>query len=220
MKVPYDFIDEAVQSARRVVPRKNRKDVLLNRLDQQTKELDMLKQKSDIVAALIKEKTPTPEPPATAPDTPAAAPADANTKEKPVEQASDEQALRDEIIRLQEQLEVSYSIYAQEQGIVLGDMTKIEPPTDPKGAKWYKELGEVKGALVKLIDEEMGIEAQEKGILEKRVQEADKLLPTITSKALSQDVVSEKERIAQRLADLETRRDFLSKEKERFSTKS
>ena len=55
-------------------------------------------------------------------------------------------------------------------------------------------------------------------ILEKRIQEADKLLPTVTSKAMAQDLQTEKDRIAQRLQDLATRHDFLSKEKERFST--
>ncbi len=212
VKVPYTFIDEAIQSARRIVPRKNRKDVLLNRLDQQTKELDVLKQKLDITETLIKEKTPQ----AAAPE--AAAPADASGKAGA--QAPDEKSLRDEIIQLQEQLEVSYSVYAQEQGILLGDMTKIEPPTDAEGAKLYKELGEVKTELVQLIGEEMGIEGQEKAILEKRVQEVEKVLPTVTSKAMNQDITSEKERMTQRLADLETRRDFLSKEQERFGTKS
>ena len=266
VKVPYAFIDEAIQSARRVVPKKDRKNILLNRLDQQTKELDSLKQQLDITEALIKEKTPPPAPPVAAPvvapPMPVTAPAD--VKEKPAERASDEKektkepaageeekttepsplekertadrvaaekekaaepateekALRDEIIQLQEQIEVSYSICAQEQGLVLGDMTKSEPPSDAEGAKHYRELEGVKAELLRVIDEEMGLEAQEKTILEKRVREAQKVLPTVASKAMNQDIVNEKERMTRRLADLETRRDFLSKEKERFSTKS
>lgn len=212
VKVPYAFIEEAIQSARRVVPRKNRKEVLLNRLDQQTQELELFKQKLDITEALIKEKTPsTPQPEAVAA---------AGTGETGGEQATDEKALRDEIIQLQERLEIAYSVYAQEQGVVLGDVTQIEPPAGTEDAKHYRELESVKEALVGLIDEEIGIEAQEKGILEKRLQEADKLIPTVASKAMSQDLLTERERTAQRLTDLETRRDFLSKEKERFGTKS
>ena len=54
-------------------------------------------------------------------------------------------------------------------------------------------------------------------LLEKRIAEADKVIPTVTSKAMQQDLETEKARIGQRLSDLATRHDFLSKEKERFS---
>lgn len=286
MKIPYTFIEEAIQSARRVVPKKDRKDILLNRLDQQTKDLEALKQQLDITEALIKEKTPapvaapTPALPETSPavqevqkvsvtaekiaeqatssdekkpsdsseneklkaekgemtekardaekKTPELSPlakerlADraAAEKEKVAEQEAVGRSLRDEIIRLQEQLEVAYSVYAQEQGLVLGDVTQIEKPSDVEGAKRYREFESVRAELLRLIDEEISMEAQEKAILEKRIQEAEKVLPTVTSKAMNQDIVKEKERMLQRVTDLETRRDFLSKEKERFSAKS
>jgi len=102
---------------------------------------------------------------------------------------------------------------------VLGVISREEPPKDPEGAKKYRELLQVEAALAAVIDEELGIEAQEKGILDKRIQEVDKVLPTVTSKAMQQDLVTEKERMQERLKDLETRHDFLSKEKERFSSK-
>ena len=73
--------------------------------------------------------------------------------------------------------------------------------------------------LVSVIDEELTIEQQERSILEKRSLEADKVMPTVTSKAMQQDLETEKARIGQRLSDLATRHDFLSKEKERFSIK-
>ena len=209
VKVPYAFIEEAVQSARRVVPRKNRQNVLLNRLDNQTKELDRVKIKLEATEAAIKEKTPA-APPAGTIGTDA-------DKKSGSDPAPDEQQLRDDAMNLREQLEIAYSIYAREQGVILGDAGFKESPKDSEGAKQYKEFKKVERELVRLIDEELEIEKEEKSILEKRIQEAGRLLPAVTSKAMGQDLANEKDRIAQRLEDLVTRNDFLRKEKERFS---
>jgi predicted nucleic acid-binding Zn-ribbon protein len=122
-------------------------------------------------------------------------------------------------MNLREQLEISYSIYAQEQGVLLGDDGKQEPPKDAEGAKRYEEYKKVAAELAGVIDEELAIEQQERSVLEKRIAEADKVMPTVTSKAMQQDLETEKDRIGQRLSDLATRHDFLSKEKERFSGK-
>jgi hypothetical protein len=217
IKVPYAFIEEAVQSARRVIPRKDRKDVLLNRLDNQTQELGQLKAKLEATEVVIKEKTPAPAPA----DATAAATATgtaAGPKEK-TEMASEEKELRENILGLQEQLEIDYSIYAQERSVVLGESAVVEAPKDAEGVKRYKEFQQVRAELVGVIDEELGLEQSERGILEKRIAEADKVLPTVTSKAMQQDLETEKARIGQRLADLATRHDFLTKEKERFSAK-
>ena len=213
VKVPYTFIEEAVQSAGRVVPRKSRKDVLLNRLDNQTKELDRFKSELEATEALIKKKTPV------APPIDVAAPGtDAEKKEK-AEPAPDEKQLREDAMNLREQLEISYSIYAQEQEVALGDAGKQEAPSDAQGAKRFKEYKEVGAELVGVIDQELAIEQQERSILEKRIGEVDKVMPTVTSKAMQQDLETEKDCIGQRLSDLVTRHDFLSKEKERFSVK-
>lgn len=211
VKVPYTFIDEAVQSARRVVPRKSRKDVLLNRLDNQTQELARFKTELEATEAAIKEKTP-----AAAPKTTTATTEDAAAAAKKAEQAPDERQLREDVMNLQEQLEISYSIYAQEQSVVLGSAIEAEAPRDAEGAKRYAEYKKVAAELSGVIDEELEIERQEVSILEKRIQEADKVIPAVTSKAMQQDLVTEKTRIQQRLSDLATRHDFLSKEKERF----
>lgn len=75
----------------------------------------------------------------------------------------------------------------------------------------------MKAKLAGVIEEELGLEKQERSILEKRTAEAEKLLPTVTSKAMRQDLLTEKDRIGQRLAELATRHDFLTTEKERFT---
>ncbi len=220
VKVPYTFIDEAIQGARRVVPRKNRKDVLLNRLDNQTKELDRFKAELEATEAVIKEKTPAPPPSdvaAAGSDT--AIQGEETGKKEKAGPAPDEKQLREDAMSLREQLEISYSIYAQEQGVVLGDAWAEGVPTDADGAKRYKEYKEVAAELVGVINEELAIEQQERSILEKRIVEADRVMPTVTSKAMQQDLETEKDRIGQRLSDLATRHDFLSKEKERFGVK-
>ncbi|MDD5226113.1 MAG: outer membrane protein assembly factor BamD [Candidatus Omnitrophica bacterium] len=214
VKVPYTFIEEAVQSARRVVPRKSRKDVLLNRLDKQTQELDRFTTELEATEAAIKEKTP-----AVVPPSDIAATGTAEEEKEKAEPAPNEKQLRTDAMNLREQLEISYSIYAQEQGVVLGDAGKQEAPTDTEGAKRYKEYKETGAELVRVIDQELEIEQQEGAILEKRIAETDKVMPTVTSKAMQQDLETEKDRIGQRLSDLATRHDFLSKEKERFSGK-
>lgn len=208
VKTPYAFIDEAVQSARRVVPRKERKDILINRLNNQTKELARLKAALDATEAAIKAKTPQ-----ASSTTPVAAQGEKS------ETAPDEKQLREDAMNLREQLEISYSIYAQEQGIVLGDEGLREAPTDTEGAKKYKEYKAVAAELSGVIDQELRIEQQERAVLQKRITEADKILPTVTSKALLQDLETEKGRIAQRLAELAVRHDFLTKEKARFDAK-
>ncbi len=215
VKVPYSFIEEAVESARRVVPRKDRKDVLLNRLDNQTQELGRLKARLEATEAVIKEKTPAPAP---APAEPATTVTDSaeSPKKEAVATKPDEKDIRESVMSLQEQLEIAYSIYAQEQGAVLGEPL-VKAPKDAEGAKRYKKFQEVKAELAGIIDAELLIEPKERAILEKRIAEADKLLPTVTSKAMQQDLATEKERIHQRVADLATRHDFLTKEKERFS---
>ena len=213
VKVPYTFIEEAVQSSRRVVPRKDRKDVLLNRLDNQTKELDRFKAELEATEAVIKEKTPV-----TPPSNSTVTATDAGKKEK-AELVPDEKQLREDAMNLREQLEISYSIYAREQGLALGVADKEEVPTDAEGAKRYKDFKKVKAELASVIGEELVMEQQERSILEKRITEADKVIPTVTSKAMQQDIETEKARIGQRLSDLATRHDFLSTEKERFSSK-
>ncbi len=218
VKVPYSFIEEAVQSARRVVPRKDRKDVLLNRLDNQSQELSRLKAKLEATEAAIKEKTPAPVvAPAPVAGGATAAAAGTAVDAKAKAEAPDEKQLRADVMELQDQLEISYSIYAQEKGVVLGEGAMSEAPKDAEGAKHYKEFLEVKAKLAGVIEEELGLEKQERSILEKRTAEAEKLLPTVTSKAMRQDLLTEKDRIGQRLAELATRHDFLTTEKERFT---
>lgn len=237
VKVPYLFVNEAVESARRIVPKKDRKAILLNRLDKQSKELEALKKRLADTEAMITEKSAPPPAPVAQPPVPpaaestdatAASKSDAGSKETAPDKATaaeapDEKELREEIMQLFESLEVSYSIYAEEQGI-LSDDYRAELEREMTGggankekAKQFGELKEVEASLRGAIGDELQIDEKESSIFEKRLQEAEKLMPQIKSKAMMQDMATEKERIESRLRDLTARRNFLAREKERFN---
>lgn len=227
VKVPHIFIDEAVESARRIVPRKDRKEVLLNRLNGQSQELEAVKARLLETEKAIEAKTPRP---AATPVTPGPKEQGQSKQlkegpeaEKAQETPPDEKELRETVMRLFEKLEVSYSIYTEEQGILDEDYReKLEkemrgPGLDKEKAKQFKELKTTEAELAEVVGKELKIEDSERAILDKRMKEADKLLPQVKSKAMTQDLMTEKTRIQARLKDLDLRRDFLTKEKERFS---
>ncbi|MGI6240331.1 MAG: tetratricopeptide repeat protein [Candidatus Omnitrophota bacterium] len=211
VKVPYEYIDEAVHNARRILPSRERRDTLLNRLDSQSRELEAAKKQIERVDSEIRSRSSTVAATAAEPD-------QASVEDR-------EKMLREEIQRLFEQLEVQYSIYAEEQGILSADYRdKLEKEMDAPGAekervKRYKEFRGIENSLVKLIGEELKIESEEKEVLQKRIQEADKILPGVTSKAMTQEILDEKKRAEQRISDLDTRHDFLMKEQQRYQKK-
>lgn len=218
VKVPYVFIDEAVQSAKRIVPRRERKDVLLNRLDMQSRELEASKKRLEEVQAAIGSKS--------SPAVPVAQAADPEASSAGTSSAvSYEKTLRDDITGLFEQIEVQYSMYAEEQGMITEDYrARLETEmksdhADKERAKRYNELKETEADLVKVIGEELKLEDEERQILIKRQQEIEKLMPEADSRAMTQDMLTEKGRVEQRLADLEIRKDFLMNEQARYAQK-
>ncbi|OQA56089.1 MAG: hypothetical protein BWY42_01170 [Candidatus Omnitrophica bacterium ADurb.Bin277] len=90
---------------------------------------------------------------------------------------------------------------------------------DKERAKRYNELKETEADLVKVIGEELKLEDEERQILIKRQQEIEKLMPEADSRAMTQDMLTEKGRVEQRLADLEIRKDFLMNEQARYAQK-
>lgn len=231
VKAPYVFINEAVESARRIVPKKDRKEILLNRLDRQSKELDGIKTRLKKVEAAIAEKSSPVASSAAAVSsaseaTPKGDGSEAVASTQKSEPMLNEQALREEVMRLFERLEVAYSIYAEEQGI-LSDEYRAKLEQEMKGAsadkekvKQFNELKKVESELCEVTEKEMQIDAEERAILNERLEKLDDLLPGVKSKAMTQDLMTEKERIRQRLQDLEIRHDFLAREKDRFDKKA
>jgi hypothetical protein len=91
---------------------------------------------------------------------------------------------------------------------------------DKEKVRRYKEFRELEASLAGVIKKEIEITSEESGILQKRLAEIERLLPEVKSKAMTQDMLTEKTRTEQRLTDLDVRRDFLTKEMTRYERKS
>lgn len=233
VKVPYLFIGEAIESANRLVPKKNRQEVLIQRLDRETRELEVFKQELKNMEAVIEKKTsgagsaavPIPQPGMMLPPT-------AGTEDSPAKDTSEEAALRAEIQQMTERLEIQEKSYRQEKAVLESELETLseEAGAARKDKGWArqqkqfgareeklrKELKGLQGDLAKIIRKESELEGEESKILEKRIQKIDTVIQKVHSKALSQDLLTERQRMEDRLSQLESRRSFLVKELERF----
>jgi hypothetical protein len=229
VKVPYTFVGEAIDSARRIIPRKNREEILINRLNEETQKLETLKVQSATLDKIIREKYEgIPAAPASASET-AEKEEQKPEEKKPAQSAvsaEEQSSLRKEIEALARRLEIQENAYLQEKAILEREL-QISTPAQPaapslsKSAakaqhKLNKELREIEDDLKDLIHKESKLEAEESSILEKRIQKIDQVVKKVSSKALSQDLLSERSRIEERFSQIQSRRDFLSKELKRF----
>lgn len=215
VNVPYVFFNEAMESARKVIPRKEREELLITRIDKETQKLESLKKevkeietrvaalKPEEKAAAVVVQKPVEPPTATAPS------------------AESEALLKAEIENLQKKFEAEQIAY-REQQLAAGKTTPQAPilkgnsKKQRQNKKLEKELKEIEESLGDLIKKENELRSEESSILEKRIQHIDRKMKKIHSKAVSQDLLTEKERIEERLSQLESRKSFLSKELERF----
>lgn len=224
VKVPYLFIDEAIQSAKRLVPKKEREEMLINRIHEETQKLSEMKKEQQSLEKAIAEVP---------------APVVAETKKeesKPETQendktvTADQKVMKSEIKDLQGQLKNQRKDLKREQEKLQDKVSdirkKIGKENDGKSKtvkkngkqekKLHKELDEIESNLKELIDRESKLESEETSILEKRIQKIDTVLKRMSSKVLSQDLLTERERMEDRLSQIQSRKDFLSKEMDRF----
>lgn len=208
IEVPYLFIGEAIDSAKRVVPKKNREEILISRLDAETKKLEDLKKQlaeAEKAASQTPSAPPKIEKPSPAKDVEAGAPS--------------KDGLKKEIDVLSQKLEMQQALYRQEKALFEGESKAADKkikPVKKQSEKLQKELKEIQEEIADLIKKESRLEVDETAILEKRIQKIDQTIKKVRSKSLSQDLLTEKERMEARLSQLESRRDFLSKELQRF----
>ncbi len=197
VKVPYVFIEDAVDNAEKLITPEQRQDMLIDKLAQKTKELDALKRELQEVEAAV-AKLPQA-------DQPAAIDADlASTQTTSV--GADRESQRHEIEKLAAPLSAVLGPAAQQP---------VFPAfVDPKT---LKELREIEHSLVQVINDQIELQNTEKKILEKRMNETDLQLKKVTSKAMSGDLVKERERMDARIVELTQQLDFLEKEKIRFT---
>lgn len=207
--VPYMFFDEAMESAKRLVPKKDRDALLVERLDNETARLEKLKEELKKTEARI----------ASLDKTVPAAPAKPAAPEKNI---PSEEILKKEIQTLQTQLEAKNSAYEQQrlQGLAPASQNKtpakIIQTSSKEARKLSKELTEIEDSLSELIRKETELETEERIILEKRISHIEKEVRKAHSKAVVQDLIQEKEHMEERISQLESRQDFLTQEIKRF----
>lgn len=220
VKVPYLFIDEAIQSAKRLVPKKEREEMLINRIHEETKKMTLMKKElagleKDIDAAPAAAKTEVKK--EEVEPAKQATPQNQKQLKKEIEGLQDKlKDHRKDFKREQEKLEEKVSDLKKKIGKEEGSKSKAVKQNAKQEKKLRKELEEIESGLKELINRENKLETQETSILEKRIEKIDIALKKINSKVLSQDLLTERERMEGRLTQIQSRKDFLSKEMERF----
>lgn len=193
--VPYVFIDDAIDNAEKLITPEERQEMLIERLDQKTRELEDLKGELAKVEAAV-AKLPPGEIPAPSVESLELAAPTSNV---------DKQSLRNEI----EKMAPDSGAIASPSGLAPVDLEVADP-------KQVKELKEIEESLVKVIQNQIELEDEEKKILEKRINEADLQVQKSTSKAMRGDLLMERDRLEARVTELTQQRDFLEKEVTRF----
>lgn len=228
VKIPYEFIQEAVESADRLVPRKDRQEVLIHLLDKETRELEMLKNEQAALESVIAAKTPA----KTAPAVKETADSNMPESEAGKEELSRKTQLKSEIQSLAGKVEAQRSDLqrtvtriaekdAPETSAPEKEAVKAVKAAPVKSSKdkqkLEEELERVEKTILKLIEKENELDQTEFSILEKRIQKIDEFVEKTNSKAGAQDLLVERGRIESRLDELKLRRDFLNQELRRFN---
>jgi len=228
VKVPYEFLEEALDSARSVVPKKERKDMLISRLDKETRDLEAAKEQLLDVEARIAEisgtqtQVPAQEAPAeetTEPLDSDVSSVDASEMKRSIEEMSARlESAQQEYQTSRAALESEARALQNEAGQTKEDKDwsrKAKKLSGQEG-KLREELEDLQKELSELIRKEGELEEEETGILENRINKIDQLIQRANSKASAQDLLNEKERLEERLTQIESRRSFLNRELERF----
>ena len=71
-------------------------------------------------------------------------------------------------------------------------------------------------SLQKLIRLEDKLEASELSVVERKIEEIDRVVSRVQSRRVSQDLLTERQRLEERLSRIQSRHDFLANELERF----
>lgn len=207
VKIPYVFVREAIVSANRLIPKKERGDKLINQLNRETAQLERLKRElakiEDLLAAKEGKKGRRRTPPPAAP-----------LPSIPSRQVPDQQVLQNEIRSLQKQLELQTSDYEyQRESFEKNRWDKISQGRDKARTKKIKEIEE---DLIRLIEKEKKIQEEEKELLARKKEMAEEFLATLPSDLLSKELRREREQINSRLHELQNRETTLGEELKRF----
>jgi outer membrane assembly lipoprotein YfiO len=250
VQVPYQFIGEAVESAKQIVPKKNREEILIQRLNEETSRMEKIRAQLKHAEAVMSEKglrasEEKPKADVAKPEPEKAGDGASQGGESKSGKVPPPAALKEEIQALANQLEIGSNIYEREKAILrnmieerkgAGAVKEKAPPskkpeakaaavqtespvmTGKERSKKLKQLKSTEDGLKEIIRREDGLEAEELSILESRIEAVDRLLGKVRSKATKQDLITEKQRMEERISQIHARRAFLAEELKRFDT--
>ncbi len=175
VQVPYGFIREAVESADRLVPRKDREEVLIHMMDKETRQLEALKQEQSELEAWIGKKEPSP---AAAPAKPMASAQETQSQE--TEMRTEIQSLsgkveakkadlqRDET-KITEKTPQTPEVQKKSEKEKAAKAAGAGGPSGKAQRKLRSELNKVEKSITRLIRKERKLDQTEFSILEKRM---------------------------------------------------
>lgn len=222
VKIPYDIIGEAVENANKILPKKNREELVLAKLDEETRELEahkvelkkinqLIESKSEFSQINDKQVEPNSE-------------EISESKETNPKQESEFEKLLLERQKMEELYSQGIENFERDWKAAGGNASILNPRVisqtsapPENSAKLNRELTTIQNDLAKLVEKEHKLESKELAILEKRVESIDRIMAKVNSKAVSQDLLNEKSRLEERINQIDLRKDFLGREREKFS---
>lgn len=210
VKFPYVFIREAIVSARRLVPKENRREKLIEQLNRETDELGRLKEELARLEDLIAKKSPG-KAPKRRKDAPVAA---AVQEPARTGKAVDSAILQEEIRSLEKQLQVKRESFESERERF--ESSRWEKLSESRGKARTEKILELEEKLAGLIGEEKKIHEEETDLLTKKKELVDQFLNKLPKDLFGKDLHLEKEEIESRLNQLQKRDSALGEEIKRL----
>jgi len=199
VKIPYVFVREAIVSANRLVPQKDRKDKLIAQLNKETEKLERLKRELAKIEDLKAQKAPSEKK-----EVPAA-----ETKPAP-----SQRALAEEIRTLHKQLELetgSYELHRQSFEKVRWG--KLSPG---RGKARTRKLKGLEKGMVRLIEEEQKVQEEEQKLLAKKKEVVEQFLSKLPADHFVKELGRERDEIDSKLSEIQKRQTSLDQELRRF----
>ncbi|MBI4115862.1 MAG: outer membrane protein assembly factor BamD [Candidatus Omnitrophica bacterium] len=200
VKFPYVFIREAIASARRLVPKRDRKEKLIGQLSRETEKLERLRTELKGIQTALQNKGEGIAPITSQVVEPAAIP--------------DQEALREEIQSLQKEYELKKEEYESER-------ENFEKKRWDKLSKWRAKMGrskleKIEEKIADVIEQEQKIRSEEATLLSKKKEMISEFLSQPPIDLFEKELHREQEEIDARLNEIQKRETSLVEELRRF----
>lgn len=206
VKFPYVFVREAIVSANRLVPKKDRKERLINQLNQETEKLEALKRDLGEIENLLEGKSAR----AASPE-PAAAP---TIKPPAPETAPDRAALQAKIQSLRKELELKRETFEFERKRF--EAVRWDKLSEGRTRARSEKLRDIEEKLTRLIEAEQEMDQEEQALLARKKEMVDAFLEDLSADVFGQELHLEQKEIQSRLNELQKKQSSLGEELRRF----